>query len=154
MTETDQASPLSVNGQYIKDLSFEAPGVPGIFAEMAERQPEIPINIDIQARVLGDNVYEVVLILKIDARLDDTPCFLIELSYGGVFTLNVAQEHVQPILLIECSRMLFPFARQIIADMTRQGGFPPLMLQPIDFAGLYRQRMVEAGAAESMSGNA
>jgi preprotein translocase subunit SecB len=153
MTETEQP-PLVINGQYVKDLSFEAPGAPGIFAEMADRQPEIPINIDIQARVLAENVYEVVLVLKIDARLGETPCFLVELSYGGVFTLNVAQEHVQPILLIECTRMLFPFARQIVADVSRQGGFPPLMLQPIDFAALYRQRMEAEGQMQNPQGNA
>ncbi len=142
MTDTQQqAQSLTVNGQYIKDLSFEVPGAPGIYGEMRQ-QPEIPIGIDIQATKLQDNVFEVVLAVNIDAKVNGKPAFVLELSYGGVFTVQgVPEDHMQPLLLIECPRMLFPFARNIIADMTRDGGFPPLMMQPIDFVALYRQRM-------------
>lgn len=149
MTDTPQqtaAQSLTVNGQYIKDLSFEVPGAPGIYAEMRQA-PEIPIGIDIQASKLQDNVFEVVLSVNIDAKVAGKPAFILELSYAGVFTIQgVPEESVQPVLLIECPRMLFPFARNIIADLSRDGGFPPLMMQPIDFVSLYRQRMEQLQA--------
>lgn len=137
--------PLVVNGQYVKDLSFEVPGAPAIFGEMQGQAPDIPINVDITAQQLQDNTFEVVLHLKVEARLaDKRPVFIAELAYGGIFTVNVPAEHVQPILLIEAPRLLFPFARTIIADATRDGGFPPLMIQPIDFVQLFRSRMEAA----------
>ncbi len=150
MSDTNQSEslpPLVVNGQYVKDLSFEVPGAPAIFAEMQGQNPNIPIHVDINAQQLHENTYEVSLHLKIEARLDDNrPVFIVELVYGGIFTVNVAPEHVQAMLLIECPRLLFPFARTIIADMTRDGGFPPLMIQPIDFVQLFRARMEAANA--------
>lgn len=150
MSDTNQSEslpPLVVNGQYVKDLSFEVPGAPAIFAEMQGQNPNIPIHVDINAQQLHENTYEVSLHLKIEARLDDNrPVFIVELVYGGIFTINVAPEHVQAMLLIECPRLLFPFARTIIADMTRDGGFPPLMIQPIDFVQLFRARMEAANA--------
>lgn len=140
--------PLVVNGQYVKDLSFEVPGAPAIFAEMQGQNPNIPIHVDINAQQLHENTYEVSLHLKIEAKLnDERPVFIVELVYGGIFTVNVAAEHVQAMLLIECPRLLFPFARTIIADMTRDGGFPPLMIQPIDFVQLFRARAEAAQAA-------
>lgn len=149
MTDTTNSQsalpPLVVNGQYVKDLSFEVPGAPAIFAEMQGQNPDIPIHVDINAQQLHENTYEVALHLKVEAKLNDgRPVFIVELVYGGIFTVNVAPEHVQAMLLIECPRMLFPFARNIIADMTRDGGFPPLMIQPIDFIQLYRARMEAA----------
>lgn len=149
MTDTTNSEsalpPLVVNGQYVKDLSFEVPGAPAIFAEMQGQNPNIPIHVDINAQQLHENTYEVALHLKVEAKLEDgRPVFIVELVYGGIFTINVAPEHVQAMLLIECPRMLFPFARNIIADMTRDGGFPPLMIQPIDFIQLYRARMEAA----------
>ncbi|CAA7621930.1 protein-export chaperone SecB [Magnetospirillum sp. UT-4] len=141
--------PLVINGQYVKDLSFEVPGAPEIYSEMQGQNPSIPIHVDINARSLQGNTFEVVLHLKVDAQFEDNrPVFLVELAYGGIFTLNVAPEHVQPMLLIECPRLLFPFARTIIADATRDGGFPPLMIQPIDFVQLFRSRM-EAAQGEA-----
>lgn len=157
MTDTNNSQsalpPLVVNGQYVKDLSFEVPGAPAIFAEMQGQNPNIPIHVDINAQQLHENTYEVSLHLKVEAKLEDgRPVFIVELVYGGIFTINVAPEHVQAMLLIECPRMLFPFARNIIADMTRDGGFPPLMIQPIDFIQLYRARM-EAAEGQAV-GNA
>lgn len=157
MTDTNNSQsalpPLVVNGQYVKDLSFEVPGAPAIFAEMQGQNPNIPIHVDINAQQLHENTYEVALHLKVEAKLEDgRPVFIVELIYGGIFTVNIAPEHVQAMLLIECPRMLFPFARNIIADMTRDGGFPPLMIQPIDFVQLYRARM--EGAEGQPAGNA
>jgi preprotein translocase subunit SecB len=153
-TQTDTSlPPLVINGQYVKDLSFEVPNAPAIYSEMQGQNPSIPIHVDINAHGLRDNTFEVVLHLKVEARLpDNKPVFLAELAYGGIFTLNVPAEHVQAMLLIECPRLLFPFARTIIADVTRDGGFPPLMIQPIDFVQLFRSRM-EAAEGE-VAGNA
>ena len=137
----EQRPPLVINAQYVKDLSFEAPSAPNIFAQMQQRPPEIAIKVDVQARTLEANIYEVVLDIRADCKSADTVAFILELAYGGVFTLNVTPQDVRPVLLIECPRMLFPFARQILADATRNGGFPPLMLDPIDFAGMYQKRM-------------
>jgi len=152
-----QAAPVSVNGQYIKDLSFEVPGAPQIFTELNKGAPEIPINVDIRAQPLGQNLYEVALHFNIESKVQGKTVFIVELAYAGVFTLNVPQEHLQPMLLIECPRLIFPFARNIIADITREGGFPPLMMQPIDFLALFRQRVeqaqAEAAAAEGQPGN-
>jgi preprotein translocase subunit SecB len=132
--------PLQVNVQYIKDLSFEVPGAPRIFGELTEA-PEISVQVNLNAEPLQESVFEVVLQLTVRARLGEKTAFIVDLSYGGVFTVNVPPEHLQPMLLIECPRLLFPFARNIIADQTREGGFPPMMLQPIDFVALYRNRL-------------
>jgi preprotein translocase subunit SecB len=150
MSENNEATQpaLVVNGQYVKDLSFEVPGAPGIYGEMQGQNPEIGIHVDINAQPLQDNVFEVVLHLRVEASTEAKAAFIAELAYGGVFTVNVPKEHLQAMLLIECPRLLFPFARAIIADMTRDGGFPPLMVQPIDFVQLYRSRMEAASQHE------
>jgi preprotein translocase subunit SecB len=147
--------PLVVNVQYIKDLSFEVPNAPEIYATLRS-QPQVAINLDVQARALqdGQNVYEVVLAVKAEAREpvqnggEGRPVFIAEMQYAGVFTLNgVPAESVEPLLLIECPRLLFPFARAVLSDVTREGGFPPVLLQPIDFVGLWQSRRQAAGPA-------
>jgi preprotein translocase subunit SecB len=142
MTDSaDQQAQLQVNAQYVKDLSFEVPGAPAIFGELSSAAPEISVRVNVGAEPLQQNVFEVVLQLNIEAKVKDKTAFIVELSYAGVFTLNLPEEHIQPVLLIECPRLLFPFARNIVADVTRDGSFPPMMLQPIDFVSLYRTRM-------------
>lgn len=138
-----QQPPLVINGQYVKDLSFESPNSPGILGELQGAQPDVNVNVDTKAGKLegADNAYEVVLDIRAELKLGDKVGFMAELSYAGVFTVNVPEEHLGPVLLIECPRMLFPFARAILGDATRDGGFVPLMLQPIDFAALYQQNM-------------
>ncbi len=134
--------PLVLNIQFTKDLSFEVPGAPGIFATLRE-QPRIDLALDVQARPVkeGENVFEVALVVRADAKTTDgTPCFIAELTYCGIFTVNVPQEHLEPVLLVECPRLLFPFARNILADVTREGGFPPVLLNPIDFVQLWQSR--------------
>ena len=139
--EVGNLSPIQVNAQYIKDLSFEVPGAPHVFAEIAGAQPELSVRVDLNAQPLGGNVFEVTLILAADAKANGKTAFIVELTYAGLFQINVPEEHLQPVLLIEAPRLLFPFARNIIASVTQEGGLPPLMLQPIDFATLYRSRM-------------
>lgn len=138
-------TPLVINAQYVKDLSFEVPGAPQVFAQLQQRAPDINIKVDVQARNLESNHFEVVLITHAECKLGDAVAFLLELTYGGVFTLNVDAEELRPTLLIECPRLLFPFARQIIAATTLNGGFLPLMLGPVDFAALYTRQQVEGG---------
>lgn len=141
----EQQPSLTVNGQYIKDLSFESPNSPGILSELQNLKPDIHLSVNLaNAPIEGPNVppnlYEVVLELNAELKLGDRVGFLIELKYAGVFTINVPKEHLSAFLMVECPRILFPFARQILAENTQAGGFMPLMLQPIDFAAMYQAR--------------
>ncbi|MEQ8195509.1 MAG: protein-export chaperone SecB [Rhodospirillales bacterium] len=131
---------LMVNAQYIKDLSVEVPGAPTIFGLMQQNQPDVSVNIDVNVQPLQDKVFEVAIVIKADCKLAEQVAFLLELTYGGVFTINVPNEHLEPTLLIECPRMLFPFARNIVADSTRDAGFPPVLLSPVDFLALYQRQ--------------
>jgi preprotein translocase subunit SecB len=143
-----QQPPIAINGQYIKDLSFESPNSPTILGEMQNltEQPNINISVNISTAKLegpdsSPNLYEVVLEMQAELKVAEKTGYIVELKYGGVFTLNVPEEHLTAVLMIECPRMLFPYARQILSDTTQSGGFMPLMLQPIDFAGMYHNRL-------------
>ena len=159
MSETVPAVPaqaLVVNIQYIKDLSFEVPNAPAVYSTL-RAQPNVNINLDVQARRIqdGQDVFEVTLQIKAEATepsltngAEPTPVFIAELAYCGVFTLSgVPENTVEPVLLVECPRLLFPYARNILADITRDGGFPPVLLQPIDFVTLWQSRRAQEGAA-------
>ncbi len=151
--------PLVVNIQYVKDLSFEVPGAPQIFTQLRS-QPQVNINLDVQARRLedGPNLFEVMLVIRAEAQEPAATngagngqggtaptIFVAELTYAGVFTLTgLAENAIEPVLLVECPRILFPFARNILADVTRDGGFPPVLLQPIDFVALWQARRAQA----------
>ena len=139
-----QRPPLLINGQYVKDLSFEAPNTPQIFSAMQGETPNIQVDIDVQAEPKQTDIFEVVLKVRAEARAKEQLAYLLEIEYAGIFTLNVPQEHLGPVVLIECPMILFPFLRRIVADMTGDGGFAPLMLSPIDFAQLYQQRVQAA----------
>lgn len=142
---------IRVLSQYVRDLSFENPAAGT--AAMSEN-PEIAIGVDVQARqhTAGEDVFEVSLRMSAHAKAQDEPLFVCELIYGGIFQLNgVSPEDREPLLLIECPRLMFPFARQIMASTTREGGFPPLMIDPIDFIGLYRQKKAAAAQAETQT---
>jgi preprotein translocase subunit SecB len=132
---------LGVLTQYIKDLSFENPNAPASLSQQ-DKQPEISIQINVGATNLGGTDFEVLLAIEGKAMNADKVLFAFELSYAGVFRIeNVPQDSLHPFVMIECPRLLFPFAREIVATATRNGGFPPLMLDPVDFVGLYRQNM-------------
>ena len=143
---TQDASPsLNILAQYIKDLSFENPGAPRSL-QARDKAPAININVNVNANPLSETDFDVVLTLTADAKDDGKTVFHTELVYGGVFrVVGFPQEHMLPLLFIECPRLLFPFARQIIADATREGGFPPLLINPIDFAAMYQQNMQQQG---------
>ncbi len=140
-----ETPPLVINGQYIKDLSFEVPGSPGIFSTLQKDKPDISVNVDVKVIPMQEKLFEVILHMKAECKSGDTVAFILELAYAGLFTVNSPPEYLQPILLIECPRLLFPFARYIITDVTRDGGFPPLMLSPVDFAGMYRNQVEQQG---------
>lgn len=152
------SAPLVINIQYIKDLSFEVPGAPAIFTTL-RTAPRVDLNLDVQARRItdGQDVFEVVLSIRADAVDPSAPTngaeaaakvFVVELAYAGVFTLaGIPAETIEPILLVECPRLLFPFARNILSDITRDGGFPPVLMQPIDFLALWQSRRADAAPA-------
>ena len=149
-----QAGPnMQVNAQYVKDLSFENPRAP-MSLTVNEAQPEIQINIDVQARPIAQsNVFEVLLTLSVDAKRSGEALFIAELVYGAMITLNnIPKEQYEVACLVEAARLLFPFARQVLSQAIRDGGFPPLLLEPIDFLALYRQRKQVQGPQASGSG--
>ena len=134
---------LNVVAQYIKDFSFENPNAPRSLMTGGQ-QPQIGIQIKVDAAPLSDTDVEVALKLEGTAELNGSTMFAFDLTYGGVFRIrNVPQESLNALVLIECPRLLFPFAREIIANTVRNGGFPPLLLDPVDFVALYRRRMSE-----------
>jgi len=140
---TSPAPQMKILGQYLKDLSFENPNAPQSLNTQAN-QPEISISVNVNARTISPTDFEVELHLDAKASHNDKVVFAAELLYAGVFRLeNIPQEALHPVVLIECPRMLFPFARQVLADATRNGGFPPLMLDPIDFAAMYQKRLAQ-----------
>lgn len=142
------AQQLIVNAQYIKDLSFENPRAPASFRQTT--QPGVEINVDVKAQGMGPDTFEVVLTINASAKMQDEALFLAELSYAGLVTVrNVPQDMLTSVVLVETPRLLFPFARNIIADITRDGGFPPLLINPIDFSELLRRNTAatEADAA-------
>lgn len=163
MAEQDSSTPINGEGnapaggeqpqvaalaQYIKDLSVENPSAPQIF--QWNEQPQLDVQFNINVNKVADEVHEVVLKIDASARSASGVHFVIELSYGGLFALrNIPEEALAPFLLVEAPRLLFPFARQVIASSTQDAGFPPLMLDPIDFAGIF---MAQAEAAGQQGG--
>ena len=144
------APQLSVLAQYVKDFSFENPNAPQSL--MPGQQPQIGIQINVDARPLADSDVEVSLRLEGKAEHQGNIMFAFELTFAGVFRIqNVSQESLNAIVLIECPRLLFPFAREIVANAVRNGGFPPLLLDPFDFVALYRQRMEQQQASQNLA---
>jgi preprotein translocase subunit SecB len=137
-TQSDSQPQLRALNQFVKDLSFENPGNNG-----PETRPNIDLGIDVSAipHEQGDGIFEVSLKLNAKAQSENTTLFVIELDYGGLFQVQgMSEADMEAALLIECPRLLFPFARRLIADITREGGFPPLLIDPVDFVQLYRSQ--------------
>jgi len=146
-----EAQQLILNAQYIKDLSFENPRAPQSLIQQTT-QPEVEINVDVKASNLGPEVFEVVLTINATAKAQGETVFLVELAYGSVVTIKNARAELLPALvLVETPRIVFPFARAVIANATRDGGFPPLMINPIDFAELLRRQQAGAQTLGSAS---
>jgi preprotein translocase subunit SecB len=139
---------VNVVSQYIKDFSFENPNAP--MSLTVGKPPKIEIQINVGAKPLSDTDIEVTLNLEGKAEIEEKLVFGFELAFAGVFRIkNVPDENLSMVVLIECPRLLFPFAREIIATTVRNGGFPPLLLEPVDFVGLYRQKMSALQAADA-----
>ncbi len=148
---SDEQPQLAILAQYVKDLSFENPNAPQIFQSTA--QPQLDVNVSVGVTRPGEDVYEVALKINVTAKAEGTTSFAIELLYNGLFGLrNVPEEALQPFLLVEAPRILFPFARRVVSDVTRDGGFPPLLLEPIDFASLYMAQINDGDG--QVAGNA
>jgi preprotein translocase subunit SecB len=151
-TQASAAQPqprLQILTQYARDLSFE-----NIAAQKGvaspEIQPEISVKVNVEASSRGEDRYEVMVKLEVRSAIKDAPIFIVELDYAGLFLIqNVPQDQLHPLMMIECPRLIFPFARRIISDVTRDGGFPPLNLEPIDFLGLYRAELGRRQAAQA-----
>jgi len=142
--QTQTAREVVINAQYIKDLSFENPRAPQSLLQQ-QQQPEVQVAIDVKAQNIAPGFFEVVLTVHAEAKSNNESIFLVELAYGAVASLNnVPEAEMAPALLVEAPRLVFPFARAVIANATRDGGFMPLMLQPIDFAQLLRQQQQAA----------
>lgn len=140
---------MQILGQFVRDMSFE--NIAAQKAVNAQVQPDIQVQVALDARKReADDQYDVIMKLKIESKTRDAapqPIFLMELEYGGIFKIeNIAAEQLHPFLLIECPRMLFPFVRRIVSDVTRDGGYPPLNLDTIDFLALYRQQLTQRAA--------
>ena len=142
-----QQATLNILAQYLKDMSFESPGAPLSLRGRQDQAPAININVNVNANPIADKEYDVALTLSAKAQYDKDVLFNVELVYGGVFRIHgFPQEHMLPILFVECPRLIFPFARQIVAEATRNGGFPPLLIDPIDFGQMFQQRLAEEQA--------
>jgi preprotein translocase subunit SecB len=138
---------ITILGQYIKDLSFENPTPAQTIQKLSTEQPSMNINVNLNAQQVGEDIYEVDLKVTATAQSNEETAFVAELLYSGLFGIkNLPENQLQPFLMVEAPRQIFPFARRILSDVTRDGGFPPLMLEPIDFAGLYQQQLAQANA--------
>ena len=142
--------PFLIHVQYIKDLSFENPNPLESFGETVEAQPSISVDIQAKAQDLGSSSFEVLLEIRVDAKRNDKQLFLLELSYGAIVALSnqaaQEQEEIRPIVMVGIPHILFPFARKIVADTISDGGFPPLLLSPVDFSHLYRDQLAGENA--------
>jgi preprotein translocase subunit SecB len=137
---------LFINAQYVKDLSFENPRAPQSLLQQ-KAQPEVSLDVDVKARNLGPDLFEVALTISAEAKAEGETAFIVQLTYCGVVSAqNATPDMLTAMILIETPRLLFPFARNVIATATRDGGFPPLLINPIDFAALVRREQEKAGA--------
>lgn len=160
MTETtangaDNQPQIGLIAQYVKDLSFENPNSPAVY--QWQEQPQIDVNFNISNNQIADDVYEVALKVTAKAAGSAGTAFAVELMFAGLFGIrNVPEDQIRPFLYAEAPRLLFPFARRILADAVQDGGFPPLLLDPIDFGALYvqQQAQIEAAAQGAPAGNA
>ena len=141
-----QGPKFEVLHQYIKDLSLEVPGAPQVF--QSQTSPEVSVKVDVGVQPAGGSDYEIVLRIEAQGQTGGQPLFIVELAYGGLFRTagDIPQDHLQALLMIEGPRLLFPFARNVVASVTRDGGLPPLLISPIDFVQLFRDRIAQAQA--------
>lgn len=141
--------PFMIGAQYIKDFSFENPrGIETLSA--IQENPDVSVDVSTNARAIGEEgMFEVLLFIRAEAMVDDSPVFIVELTYGGVVQVGgIPEEEIKPVVLIEGPRHLFPFARSIVSNAVRDGGFPPLLINPIDFGTLYVEQHVDSDGSD------
>lgn len=131
---------ILINSQYIKDLSMEIPHAPHVFQKLNEQAPKVDIEVNLESKKLEENIYNVIMNIIINGDVKDEKAFILELSYGAVVTLNIPQEHHEAVLMVEIPHMIYPFARQIVANTLTNAGLPALMLNPIDFMAMYNAK--------------
>ena len=137
--------PLNITHQYTKDLSFENPGAPGLFINAQTEPPNIDIDVRVEAQTLGPNTYEVALHVRVNATAGSTTLFIAEIAYAAIAEIGeIPEEHLHAFIVIEVPRMIFPYARSILSGMISEGGFPPLLIAPVDFVEMYRQTAEKA----------
>ena len=143
------ARQIIVHAQYVKDLSFENPNAPRVLIEGAG-QPDVEITVNVGAQLIGENQYEVTLNLAAKATAKDSVLFLVDLTYAGLVSPEgTPADEINPLIMIEAPRLLFPFARAIISDATRDGGFMPLNIQPVDFVAVYQHNLAQQAVAKT-----
>ncbi|KRA95741.1 preprotein translocase subunit SecB [Devosia sp. Root685] len=153
-TQPGTAPSMNLVGQYVRDLSFENPGAPGSIMA-GGGNPAFNVSISVGVKKQADDLYAVELNLKAKANREETLLFNVELVYGGVFRLkSIPEAQLSGLLMVECPRLIFPFARQVLANVTQQGGFPPLMMEPVDFMAIYRQNLAALAAKQQEGGAA
>ena len=136
--------------QYVKDLSFESPNTPAIFQSNEESKPRIDVNVSVRVNQVGPEGFEVVMTINVKAMSGEMVAFLVELEYGTLWGVRgVPEEHLPPVLLVECPRLMFPFVRHIVSTTIATAGFPPVMLQIVDFADMYRKKFAEQGSPDA-----
>ncbi|MBO5039155.1 MAG: protein-export chaperone SecB [Alphaproteobacteria bacterium] len=148
MNDNTPTGEVSINMQYIKDFSLEIPHAPQIFSKLAI-QPQINVDLNIDANKLDSDNFEVALNLRINANIENEPLFILELSYAAACTVKIPEEQKEPLLYIEIPKLLFPFARQIISSNIANAGLPPLMLTPVDFAAVYQAKKQQQASAKA-----
>jgi len=152
MSQTPMTLPLTVRAQYVKSNTFSNPDPIAAFTQNVDKQPNISVNIQVQANNLGNGNFEVVLDINVDAKREEKILFKNDLSYGAVVSVEgVDEQNAAPFVMIEAPHLLFPYARNIISDATREAGFPPLLLAPVDFAALYSQQQGNGAASDEGS---
>jgi preprotein translocase subunit SecB len=150
--QANPAPTFNLIGQYIRDMSFENPGAPGSIM-LGGANPTFNVGINVGVKKQADDIYAVEITLNAKAERDKTVLFNVELIYGGVYRMkNIPESQLAPLLLVECPRLIFPFARQALATITQQGGFPPLMMEPVDFNAIYQQNLRQLQAAQAQGG--
>lgn len=153
-SETATTPSFNLIGQYIRDMSFENPGAPGSIM-LGGPNPNFQVGINVGVKKQADDLYAVEITLNARAERESNVLFNVELIYGGVFRMkNIPETQLAPLLLVECPRLIFPFARQVLATITQQGGFPPLMMEPVDFNAIYLQNLKQLQDAQNNGGGA
>ena len=144
--EQNEQPVFGIEKLYVKDLSIEVPNAPEIFLE--REQPQVEIQLNTGGRAVGEGVYEVVLTVTVTAKISDKTVFLVEVGQAGIFRIqNVPEDQIEPLIAVACPNILFPYAREAVSDAVSRAGFQPIVLQPVNFEGMYMQRLQQAEQA-------